>query len=45
MAEREELASMLMEKGAVTIARIHNVAATRIQVFKQLNKEISNEKI
>ena len=26
--------SMLMDHGAVTIARIHNVAATRIQVFQ-----------
>ena len=34
MAEREELVSMLMDHGAVTIARIHNVAATRIQVFQ-----------
>ena len=39
MAEREELVSMLMDHGAVTIARIHNVAATRIQVHS--NQELN----
>ena len=42
MAERDELVSMLMDHGAVTIARIHNVAATRIQVFQSRSQPNEN---
>ena len=45
MAEREELVSMLMDHGAVTIARIHNVAATRIQVFFSRNQSYTDPDI
>ena len=31
MAEQEELAAVVLEQGGITIARIHNMAATRIQ--------------
>lgn len=33
MAEQKEVAAVVLKHGGVTIARIHNVAATRIQVL------------